>query len=412
MFTEEEIRKILNHVIIKDKEFKQLTPRSKDKQKTPEYYPEYPKIVDIAERLSYHYDLEIFPEKILRAKAPNQSKEEFEYAKMNYKPITVPFWGKAEASINRIWNKDNFSITFSGTKNEEKEENSPELYFKEQIPFYRNLLNFMENIATPATLRDPNSIVAIRPKILPSKEDEDGNLVNDQSQLVEPIPIVYRSDQIVSYEQDVHAMVLLDQKSIVSFGGRKVREGNIYAFYDDENIWQLVQTGDKKDNIYVIEVFFNHDLKKVTFMKLRGKPVQKKSLNYNISHFMDAVPNLDDAIANFVTLMISIYTQAFPQRWEVVDRCKAPGCINGKIQNDKDGKFFDCSDCDGTGIRGKHSPTGVHQIELPSKLDAGDVPPIPSFGYAAPDIAILDFLKDYIHEEIVESIVLDNIKKL
>ena len=403
MFTEEEIQHILAHVIEKDKEFNQLTPKKKIEAKAPEYYPEYPKIVEIAERLSYHYDLEIFPEKILRAKAPNQSEEEFEYAKMNYKPITVPFWGKAESAVNRIWNKDNFSIKFPDTKNGEEDENSPKLYFKEQIPFYRSILNFMENIATPATLRDPNSIIAIKPKVLPQKTDENGDFINDQSELIEPIPIVYRSDQIVSYEQDVHAMVLLDVKSLVSFGGRPQKLGNVYAFYDDTNIWKLTQVGDKKDNKYDIEIFYAHELGKVTFMKLSGKPVQKKSLNYNISHFMDAVPNLDDAIANFVTLMISIYTQAFPQRWEIVDRCKAAGCINGKIQDSEDAQWGNCSDCDGTGIRGRHSPTGVHQVELPSKLDALDTPPTPSFGYVSPDIAILDFLKKYIHQEIVDA---------
>lgn len=401
MYTEEEILDKLSFIIKKDKEFERKTKREQKKLKVPEYYPEYPKIVDVAERLSYHYDMDVFPEKILKEKAPNQQIEEWEYAKNNYKPVTVPFWGKAESSLGRIWNKDNYSIKFTEDASKFKDNTSKD-YFTMQIPFYRSISNFMENICTSATLRDPNALLCVKPRILPSKKDEDGNLVNDQTQLIEPIPVIYRAEQIVSYEQDDHAMILLDEKSIVKRAGKKVKEGNIYAFYDEKNIWSVIQVGDILDHKYEIELFYEHGLNEYPFKKLSGKPVEKMGLNYNISYFMDAIPNLDDAIANYVTLMLSIYTQAFPQRWAVTDRCREVGCINGRVQDGK-GEWGNCKSCNGTGKVGKKSPTGEYEIELPSKLGNGEMPPTPPFGYVSPDPAILEFLKNHINDTIIDA---------
>jgi hypothetical protein len=408
MYNEKEIQVILVHIIKEEEKFKRFTTKKEqEKQKVPEYYPEYPKIVDIAERLSYHHDMDVFPEEILKEKAPNQQAEEWDYAKANYKPKTVPFWEKAESSIGRIWNKDNYSMKFPEDK-PEFEENSAEKYFKEEVPFYRSILNFMENICTSATLRDPNSIEVIKPRELPFKKDEDDNLINDQSQLIEPIPVIYRAEQIVSYIQDDRLMILLDKKSIVVKGGKKVKEGNIYEFYDEKNIWRITQIDDIRDNKYNIEIYYEHGLDEYPFRKMPGKPVQKKGLNYNVSYFQKALPNLDDAIANQATLMMSIYTQAYPQRWSYVDRCKEPGCINGKTQA-SDGQWADCSKCDGTGRIGKKSPTGEYQITVAATLSDGQVIPSPPFGYVAPDPKILEYLDNHIKNTIIDAFAFLNI---
>lgn len=405
MFKEEELRKLLNPIIHAIKATD--SGISSKKKKEPEFYPEYPIIVRLARELRVHYDQDVKPFDLLFKKWPFQEQEVFDYALSNYRPVTTPFWGKAENSLNRIWNKDNYSITWHEDDVQFKDHTAQD-YFEKGIPFHRNIFAYLENIASKETLRDPNAVIVVKPSELPFKLDEDQNLKADQSELIKPVPVIYESKQIVSFIEDVEVMVLLHEKSWIKFAGKLQKVGLIFEFYDDENIWKITQIGDKTKYEFKTELFYNHGLGRLPARKLRGVLIAKDGLNYFESYFRPAVPNLDDALVNSSTLQMSIFSHAFPQRWEVVDKCNAPGCVNGQIL--EDGKEIACTNCNGTARKSKRSPVGVHEITLPTKLDAGvEIAPTPSFGYVAPGTDILEFLKDYVIDLINKAFAFLNI---
>lgn len=401
MFTESEVNDILRSKLAIEKAAK---GKNIDKKKVviPPYYPEYRKIVELANRLRPHYDMDVIPEKLLDAKAPNMDKSESDYAKNNYRPITTPFWGRAENSTKRIWSKDNFTINFKEDNTKFKRHPAKQ-YFEEEIPFHRNIIAYYASIITPWKLRDPNAVLAHKPATLPTKQDENGDLMVDQSKLIRPIPVVYMSHQLLSYEEEEHLLVELNEKSLVKVGSKQVLEGRVFEFYDDVQIYKIEQIGLKSAEKFKIEIFWTHDLKFLPVDKLRGQPEQKFGKLFFKSHFIPALPNLDDAVVNQSTLQLSIFRQAFPHKWEIADDCANADCHNGKVFDDKigDGKWISCSDCGGSGQAA--SPTSVYKVTLPKRVEGEGMPPTPPFGFESPDIGVLDFLKKHVTDLIINA---------
>lgn len=401
-YTEKEIMAIVQGVIAteKDRRSNQILNPSKEKyEKLVSYYPSYSQIVKLYEETRTHSDMDYFPEKLFKEKAPNQDEKEFEYEKGNYKPCTVPFWGRAEASVGRIWNKENFSIKYPDQKQGE--------YFETGIPFYGSILYFFSSVYTSWKLKDPNALLAIKPYKLPEKKDKDGNLIADDTQLIEPVPYIYLGQNVIRYEEEVYALVLTDEKSMVKRGSVEVKEGRIFEFYDVNNIYKITQYGNKEEETYRIELYYPHNLGFLPCDKLRGKPIYKNGTFYYESYFRDAVPALDEALIYNSILKMSTVSQAYPVYWEITDRCLAPGCLNGKAM--QDGKLVDCPECNGTGDRNKKSPTGKYKVQMPGKLDGDNKMPIPPLGWESPDIAVLTHLDKIKDKSILQAFTFQNV---
>ena len=82
----------------------------RDKGKEIEPYETYGINVDLFEQIKVHSQLHDFPSRLIKASAPNETQAEFDYKKATYQPVTRPIWKEATTQINRIFNRQNYSI--------------------------------------------------------------------------------------------------------------------------------------------------------------------------------------------------------------------------------------------------------------------------------------------------------------
>jgi len=152
--------------IIKDKT---LILKDALERKEPVHFNHiYLKAVDQEERISIHSELGKFPMSLFTKRAPNQTDEEFEYLKANYKTSTFPVWSRFISNLGRLWNDNNWSIQWpeGATK-----EGGITDYLDYEYPFFNSYESYFKNIVSVTKERDPNAVIAIKPLDLPIKQD-------------------------------------------------------------------------------------------------------------------------------------------------------------------------------------------------------------------------------------------------
>ena len=368
------------------------------------YFSEYQKLTAQHEKeVSYHAKFGIFPEDIIKKAAPNETDEEFEYRKENYKQVTKPSWDKAMGFLYRIWNKQNYSIKV----NDEYKE-----YFTYEYPVYDNYISFFRDVVTKRKVADPNCIATIKPYMIPTKEvEQDGELVSvyDQSQMVSPVMCLYPSSNVFLYKEDEVVVVLRSENTDVKHGSKMVNEGMWFEIYDRNSIYWLKQVGKKVDYQFEFEVYYEHDYDSLPCWRLGGIPTYDEKEYYYHSYFSGALPNLDQAVFISSTLFSAIVKHGYPTRWYYEDSC---GDCSGtgwmtEYDGSEHGKKIRCSACHGSGNRMTFSWGKDYKVQLPensadaSRVNVGDLP-TPPFGMVSPDTSVLEFLdkktKDLITE--------------
>jgi len=368
------------------------------------YFSEYQKLTSEHEKeVSYHAKFGVFPEDIINKAAPNETKEEFDYRKENYKQVTKPAWDKAMSFVYRIWNKQNYSIKL----NEDYKE-----YFTSDYPVYDNFINFFRDVVTKKKVSDPNCIAAVKPYMIPTKEvEQDGELVTiyDQSEMVDPVLCLYPASSVFVFKEDELVIVLRDEKTDVLYGGKTVKDGMWFEIYDRTGIYWLKQFGKKVDYQFEFELYYEHDYDGLPCWRLGGIPTYDESEYYYHSYFSGALPNLDQAVFISSTLFSAIVKHGFPTRWYYEDSCgdcSGTGWVT-EYDGSEHGTKARCAACHGSGNRMTFSWGKDYKVQLPentadaSRLDVGSLP-TPPFGMVSPDTSVLEFLdtktKDLINE--------------
>ncbi len=122
--------------------------------------PLYISALELDEKVHIHANGNVFPEKLLKERAPRQMEEEYNYMKGAYQPETMPIWQMAISNTNRILNEQNYSVIWD---KQEFSGDIPEKYFTENYPGYRSIFSFADNVLKPTKINYPNSVVAIKP---------------------------------------------------------------------------------------------------------------------------------------------------------------------------------------------------------------------------------------------------------
>ena len=376
----------------------------------------YSEHIELCEMVSVHTQIKKFPERMMRNRAPNETKEEMDYRKDNFEPITMPYWSRAVGSINgRIWSEQNHTIDIG---DEELKK-----YFYEDYPVYGSLIQYFRDIVTPYKINDPNAVIVLKPGEIPLVEDEqtEGGYKIDETQQLSPTLQIYGCHKVIAFELSNFALLLSDEKSKVEYNGKVVEEGLVFFLYDREYIYRIYQSGKKIEWTFTLEEVYNHALGYLPVWKLKGMPKQevkdtKDDLTY-YSYFMPSIPGLNKALKEDSTLDASVAKTAFPVRTYYEDECDQNGCTSGKIADDYDTdgkvtKWITCPKCGGSGKGGiRFSPLKDHVLRPPKRTAIEEEAPLPfpAFAYVSPDSTILTFLKDKIREQIVEAFTFINI---
>jgi len=379
--------------------------------------PIYLQAVKMQRQVAVHSE-GVFPTELFRLKAPNETDAEFQYRQDTYRCNTKQDWNRAVGLLNRLWNDQNWSLRFSDEGMEE--------YIYKDYPRGGNFIEWFKTTATKAKANLFNGVIAVKPELV-YIVGEDGNyLVNDQGgyvvddrSLPEPVAYIYAPSQVIDFQEEKFALILLNEKSPILLAPNssiKKMEGYVFDFYDDTYIYRIKQVGVKTDWKFETVVYFQHNLGYLPCDKIKGIPIGKDDNNgYQLykSLFYDAIDALDGALYDYSTLQCSKVSHAFLERWEYVDDCPA-GCGDldgsGIYKIRMDGDPVACNTCNGTGHTSKKGVFNTYQIRSRGRMkDEDDAISPPPAGYIVKDPTILEFLKEEIKDAVDKAFIMANI---
>ena len=399
---EEEIKVVLQSIV---PELKKIAIAEQKKEiPKPVFYPSYPTIVDYAERVAIHAEVGKFPEKLFAERSPNQEEKEWNYVKANYKQVTLPVFVDYMSTVSRPFHDANWNIKYQEDDSKHSD-NSYQKYVEGGIAHYGSVENFVKFIVSQRKAVDANGIITIKPHKIHTVLNAEGEDVVDSDKLTEPIPYYYESKNIVAWKESVYAMVMLAEKSVVSYANQNVEKGYVFEFYDDENIWRIQQVGKFTDYTFELTLFFNHGWKKVPAIKLMGVP---QVTEHNIiwqPPFIYTTDILDLVTLNSSNLQLSINNCVYPYRVMVGDVCEwkdtdGNQCCEGVVTN-LDNKTFACPSCKGVGLKSRISPLGTMLLKPKTRLDDGDSTFTQKpLEYVSPEVTTLSFLENKIAKDL------------
>lgn len=380
------------------------TVYEKQKNKYPEFYDGYNIIVEQYESILVHAEKGKFPEKLFSVRNPNQTKDEYEYLKANYKQHTLPVYIDLSNSVKRCWNDGNWDIIYpdeSNIKDIYKGENSLREYIENGMPVFKSLENYFRYLYPDLKLKDANGLTAIRPENISLEKNEiDGSLEYKLGDgMVKPVVYYYNCKQVVRFEEDKWYLIHLNEKSKL----QNNIEGNIFELWTKHGIYRAIQVGKYEKFDYKLITLYQHDLGFVPAKKHMGIPFFLGNTLMYQSPFLFAVDNLDLVAINSSNLQLSMDNCTYPIRVMIGDECdftdQATGarCRDGKIFIN--GTSTTCSACQGSGLKTRLSRVGTILIRPKSDQNEQEIKPSDAIYFASPSTETLAFIDGKIKSE-------------
>lgn len=405
MTTEEIIQFVLPSVIDKiknpEKRNKDVTDQLADVQ---EFYPNYRKIVTDYRNIRVHAVKHVYPSKLFADRSPNQSKEEWEYVRANFRKVTMPVFVDFINLIQRAFFDQNYQIDYSNQKKKSDEsidENSLEWYLKNEICEYGSIDGWLKALPSVKII-DAMGVVAVRPE-LPKMKIVDEEEVVDETELPRPQPYYYSCESVLKYEDEHFYLIRTDRYSKVKEGSRWEDTGIIFELYDQENIWFITQVGKKSDYKFEITLFFNHGFGYPPVKRLDGVTVIEEGKPYKQSPFLYSVDNLDLVLLNATNLQLACNNSVYPIKVMIGNACTFTSpdgtrCIDGVINNPAKGERVTCPSCQGSGLQQRTSPIGVYLVR-PKGLGKEEESPQDAIRFVSPEVTALEFLEKRINTD-------------
>lgn len=360
-------------------------------EKTPEYYEGYRSAVKQRERIKVHAEVDAYPEDLFKKRAPNQSEEENEYLKDNYKNTTHPVFVDYLSIITSGLNDYNWEIEYPENAESYKE------FIDNEIVGFGSLEGYVKQIVPTIKSKDANGVFTffVEPKYV----EVDGEYRIDDTQKLKPQPVYYMCDRVVGWGEGEYAMFESYERSMVEYYGKMQRVGRVFFYYDTEWIYKVVQKGKLTDNAFDIVPIFNHALGKLPCIKTKGVPsITPSGHVYYTSPFYYSVDLLDWSLTYSNYLNVSIANSAFPFRIMVGDPCdfvsERGKCYEGKWIDAEGHHGGSCPSCKGSGMKVRVSPMGTYLLRPRMGQDDGDTSFAKPVEYVSPSREILDFVKE------------------
>ena len=364
------------------------------KQGKPLRHSYYHESVERMEEMGIHMTGDD-PKELLRKKRPNESQEARDYRLDVYKPKTKASASKVVSVINRIYNDRLFSIEYK----DDLEKDTLEEYLTEDMPGYTSLMNYIKSVFTKLHMKDPNGVLIVEPF--------DYNQVD--TELHEPIPIFYTSDQVLDFQTDEFFVI-----------GFKKKESNYSEFinelrlYDKEKV--LILKRKKVNDPFDVVLEYIHGFDVVPAFRVGGVVCEPKHPILYESYISGVLPHWDDAVSMFSDLQAVIVNHLYPEKWEFQVKCTNDSCRKGKIYrqdvNDTEVEI-DCPSCHGSGYITTKGPFDVYQVNR-NALNPDAPLQIPPFGYGDKNLEPVIKLEEYAEKEIdkgFEAINMDIVKR-
>lgn len=390
----DKIQSMLKDVIEASKEFYVFDNGSAVWKGIPDYYDGYINAVKQKNRIETHAEVDKFPEMLFKHRAPNQSDKENEYIENNYKNTTHPAFVDYLSVVSRGLNDHNWEIIYPEGGNDATDYRE---YINNEIDVFKSVEGYVKEVVPTLRGTDANGVSTFKLSDV-SFVEVDGEMIQDDTQKLEPQPMYFGTEQVVAWEWNVSGMFESHEKSMVMYASKMHEIGRVFFFYDDTNIWKIEQTGKFIDHTFTFTLIFAHELDMFPCVKMKGVPKIKKNGDvYYTSRFFYAVPLLDWSLLYSNYLNAQIANVCFPMRWAVGDDCDFTDsndvqCFDGYIMNDN-GKS-ECPKCNGSGQMPRFSSMGTMLLKGAEGMDKGDTSFNVPMGYVAPSTETLSFTKE------------------
>lgn len=410
MYQIEDIQKIVSDVVklLKPYDMKVNTRSGKCEWKdVPEFWKGYKKSLKFMKDIKVHAEIGDFPDDLFAVRAPNQTDAEANYIKANYKQNTLPVFMDYISTMSRPFFDGNWSINYQTEKWNDSLVAAGETlqdYVEADITSVGSIENFMKQVVVQTKAIDANGVIAVKINTVKYAE-VDGQLVVDNSELFEPSPVYYSSEKIYAKKEDEYYLINTDDYSTVTYGSQPKEIGHVFEFYDDTNIWRIVQKGNFVDYTFDYFLLMEHGWNRIPVMELQGVPqiIDSKNMIW-ISPFHYAVPNLNNALMKTQYLNASEAKVMFPhvvmlgrpcefeKTWEDGQISK---CIDGHIFNPNTGSNIDCPSCGGFGLKDRLTPFGEMRINPGSEFNQGENKTTqPPLQFVSPATDSLEFVRE------------------
>lgn len=355
-----------------------LVPKADSK--VPVFYEEYPLITGQAERIRIHAEPGIFPDELFIVRSPNMVQKEFDYVKSNFKQTSLPVFIDYINTIGRCFSDDNWNIDYKEDGKKEVDEDSLRHYLENGIKHYGSLENFIKFTLPTLMTIDAMGIIAINIPGFPTKANEEGELIYDESELLQPQPYYHPSKNILAYKDDEYYLALLNEKCWIDYHGSRKKEGLVFYFYDKNNIWRIEQTGKYVDFKFEYTLWYEHGWGQVPCQRLGGIPKIIGDKLIQQSDFLYVCDLLDIVLLDSSNLFIVKSKCAYPYRISVGDVCEFKDsqgnqCTDGMIwsnaSNAGHGAHIPCPACYGIGLRSRITPLGELLLKPSTRENVG-----------------------------------------
>lgn len=369
-----------------------------------EPYDGYNDIVKQYKRILVHSEGGCFPDGLFENRAPNETEEEFEYRKSNFKQITLPVFLDYINTRGRAWHNSNWSIIYQEDSNLFGE-NTLQDYLENGLYLHGSLVNFCTTTMAKVKAQDANGVVIVKPFKYDFKEVE-GEVKIDDQKLLEPTCYYYSCENVLAYEEENHALVILDEKSIVTKDNKQVRAGFILEWHTPYSYYEVRQVGKFSEFNFQVTEVLNHNFGQMLVRRLEGVPSIKNNKMFFESPFGFSVDHLDLALLKASNLFISESKSAYPVRIMLGNECDffdgENKCLGGSVfQSNSDGvaTMKTCPSCKGSGLKNRISPNGELLFNgkdlADQNVSSGEI-----MRYVSPDSEILRYLREGIEIDI------------
>jgi len=386
--------------------YNHITKEKEGVSEYPEYWKGYNYAAKMYDSIMPHVNGSYYPYHLFAKRAPNETKEQSEYIKANYKPITTPVFEDFKATVSRSFADQNYDIKYKEETEERFGEDTLENYINNWIDNFGSLDIFVKSLLPTLKLSDANGVIAIYPKTVPTQQTEEGEIISNE--LLEPQPFFYSCKRVVGKDNEVYYLILTQFNSRVKEGSKYNNSGQVLYLLDDTNIWKIEQKGKKSDFEFgEPELHYEHNIGYVPVISMMGTPMLIDNDIIYKSPFLTSVPLLDQVILDNSYLGMVKATSAFPFMVALGDTCNfvdSSGnmCNDGQIEYE--GRFKSCPSCGGAGLKSRFSPSGKLLIRPKTTFSEGDTGLSGDYlKFVSPPMDTLEFLRKEIDTHLLKS---------
>ena len=363
--------------------------------------------VKMVEAIKPHAVKGVFPENLFKHRSPNQTEKEAKYIKENYKNVTLPIFLEYINTITRCYGDGNWSITYKEDK-PKYAENTFKKYVESELPTYTSLEQFQKFVLPTIKTMDANGYLTVRPKYIDYIEDESGDFIVNSQELYKPSVNYFESKEVIEVEENIYALFLSKEKSAVRYYDKDENSGSVFELYTKDEVYFIKQVGNKIDNKFEVELFFQHNENELPITQLKGIPTIDGDDILWQSPFLYSVDLLDLVAINANWLQASVNSCVFPVKVMYGSPCEFKDtegqmCQGGYITN-IDGLRKECTSCNGIGLKSRISPIGTLLLNPTTKFEAGeDKSTQDPLRYISPEVHTLEFLSEKIEKDRLEA---------